>query len=345
MAHKLFAVLAWLSVACFAAQEEACVDSEVKQLVQSRSNLKSQFDEAEDILHPEATGTQKCPWQEKENQGCHTVSRKGPLCANGKFSWSCNQDGHGERLQCPCFLPYMCAQKGCGQDGMDYCCEPDCTDFGGLRPCEGKVDSQPTLEPRIAPTKIAPTPPPPAPLTDKGEDPDGKLAACEGDCDKDSGCADGLKCYQRNGYTLVPGCDGIGIEGHDYCYDPKKQAPLKVVGANPPKASLDACSGDCDSDATCKEGLVCFQQHGETRVPGCSGDVKEDYDYCIEPVLNDNGVDPSGDDLNQCTGDCDSDSDCRSGLECFQRSAFEPVPGCSGSGAKGWDYCYDPSKA
>ena len=32
--------------------------------------------------------------------------------------------------------------------------------------------------------------------------------------------------------------------------------------------------------------------------------------------------------------------DCNAGLRCFQRDGNEPVPGCSGIGNKGWDYCY-----
>ena len=42
---------------------------------------------------------------------------------------------------------------------------------------------------------------------------------------------------------------------------------------------------------------------------------------------------------NRCEGDCDSDSDCKAGLYCFQRNATEPVPGCSGEGLNGFDYC------
>ncbi len=42
-----------------------------------------------------------------------------------------------------------------------------------------------------------------------------------------------------------------------------------------------------------------------------------------------------------CQGDCDRDSDCASGLRCFQRSGYTAVPGCTGSGSKDWDYCVD----
>jgi cullin-associated NEDD8-dissociated protein 1 len=43
-----------------------------------------------------------------------------------------------------------------------------------------------------------------------------------------------------------------------------------------------------------------------------------------------------------CTGDCDSDSDCNSGLICFQRDGTAPVPGCNAGGrgdTHDVDYC------
>lgn len=58
------------------------------------------------------------------------------------------------------------------------------------------------------------------PLTDLGGDPTVKLGECEGDCDADSDCIYGLKCFQRNGSEQVPGCINGGdgdIVGHDYC--------------------------------------------------------------------------------------------------------------------------------
>ena len=42
--------------------------------------------------------------------------------------------------------------------------------------------------------------------------------------------------------------------------------------------------------------------------------------------------------LGLCEGDCDSDSDCQSGLHCFKREGFESVPSCSGDGIRGKDY-------
>ena len=43
---------------------------------------------------------------------------------------------------------------------------------------------------------------------------------CEGDCDTDSDCISNLRCFQRSDKTAVPGCDGTGITGNDYCYNP-----------------------------------------------------------------------------------------------------------------------------
>ena len=48
------------------------------------------------------------------------------------------------------------------------------------------------------------------------------LNVCEGDCDNDSNCAAGLTCLQRVGSEAVPGCDGPGEDGKDYCYNPNK---------------------------------------------------------------------------------------------------------------------------
>ena len=44
------------------------------------------------------------------------------------------------------------------------------------------------------------------------------LNVCQGDCDRDSDCQSGYKCFQRDDYTPVPGCLGQGVSGYDYCY-------------------------------------------------------------------------------------------------------------------------------
>ena len=58
------------------------------------------------------------------------------------------------------------------------------------------------------------------PLMDHGYSPHHSklpLEHCEGDCDKDSHCADGFKCHHNDGKDAIPGCEGVAKEGMDYC--------------------------------------------------------------------------------------------------------------------------------
>ena len=72
-------------------------------------------------------------------------------------------------------------------------------------------------------------------------------------------------------------------------------------------------------------------------------------DYCYDPsgavtaLGGGNDNDATGT-LQACVGECDKDSQCAAGLACFQRGASETIPGCSGGGTKGWDYCYNPTE-
>ena len=101
------------------------------------------------------------------------------------------------------------------------------------------------------------------------------------------------------------------------------------------------CMGDCDNDGDCWGGLRCFHRNALESVPGCSGDGVAGANYCTLPWLTTGvtgwvGCGAGG--CDRCEGDCDSNSDCKAGLRCFHR-AFESVPGCSGEGVAGADYC------
>jgi hypothetical protein len=108
------------------------------------------------------------------------------------------------------------------------------------------------------------------------------LQLCEGDCDDDGDCAGGLKYFERDGLTSVPGCSGSGISNHDYCIYPI-YPELKDFGVTPPASQLplQLCEGDCDNDSDCAGALKCFQRDGLTPVPGCSGSGISNYDYCM----------------------------------------------------------------
>lgn len=99
--------------------------------------------------------------------------------------------------------------------------------------------------------------------------------------------------------------------------------------------------------------LICYQRERFKIVPGCEGGEIDatPTDYCIDPA-EDNMVLPKlkyygrnplerNLPLQECEGDCDSNSDCDAGLVCLQRRTenSRPVPGCSGQDNGLTDYC------
>lgn len=155
--------------------------------------------------------------------------------------------------------------------------------------------------------------------------------------------------------------------------------PLTQVCLSDGLGNCGLCHGDCNSDADCKDGLMCFSRgSGEmTPVPGCiSGgeDDKPGMDYCYSPSAPENIITTTAattvaeeeeatesiwsgsigdltyarectadDPCGACDGDCDEDDHCAVGLKCFSRpqGSLDFVPGCYGSGIAGMDYCYD----
>merc|ERR1712046_25399 len=106
------------------------------------------------------------------------------------------------------------------------------------------------------------------------------LKACFGECDADSQCAKGLKCFQRSKGEKIPGCKGKGGGGDwDYCYNPLHGGIKTLSGGNNGKAKkLQRCVGECDADSQCAYGLKCFQRSKGEKIPG-------DYDYCYDPKI------------------------------------------------------------
>lgn len=44
------------------------------------------------------------------------------------------------------------------------------------------------------------------------------LLHCKGNCKSEKECAQDVKCFKRKKFEKVPGCDGDGEKGKDYCY-------------------------------------------------------------------------------------------------------------------------------
>eukprot|EP00538_Stauroneis_constricta_P002611 CAMPEP_0119549168 /NCGR_PEP_ID=MMETSP1352-20130426/2937_1 /TAXON_ID=265584 /ORGANISM="Stauroneis constricta, Strain CCMP1120" /LENGTH=266 /DNA_ID=CAMNT_0007594657 /DNA_START=242 /DNA_END=1042 /DNA_ORIENTATION=+ len=195
------------------------------------------------------------------------------------------------------------------------------------------------------------------PLDDFGGSPHPSLfplQLCEGDCDVDEDCGDGLKCKQRNKGDLVPGCYGELGSRTDFCVVDESYVPplpdIRDFGSTPhhTRFPLGRCEGDCDHDADCNNGLFCFQRGANQPIPGCNGNPGSRSDFCVPDVyksllgrIKDYGGTPDEElyPLQWCEGDCDHDYDCKEGLVCHQRDAGDDIPGCTGDVGSNSDFC------
>ena len=71
--------------------------------------------------------------------------------------------------------------------------------------------------------------PPPGRLVVKDKGPNPSLEKCEGHCLENSDCVGELKCFLRMYMQEVPGCDGLGAIGTNYCYDPNESTGVETV--------------------------------------------------------------------------------------------------------------------
>ena len=62
---------------------------------------------------------------------------------------------------------------------------------------------------------------------------------------------------------------------------------IQLSGGNDDNAvNLQRCVGECDNDAQCAPGLVCFQRSdGYETIPGCKGNGNHNWDYCYDPSI------------------------------------------------------------
>eukprot|EP00751_Fragilariopsis_kerguelensis_P000500 CAMPEP_0170807906 /NCGR_PEP_ID=MMETSP0733-20121128/33063_1 /TAXON_ID=186038 /ORGANISM="Fragilariopsis kerguelensis, Strain L26-C5" /LENGTH=983 /DNA_ID=CAMNT_0011163205 /DNA_START=740 /DNA_END=3691 /DNA_ORIENTATION=- len=230
----------------------------------------------------------------------------------------------------------------------------------------------PTDAPTLSPTKTnSPTitPLPPKPLAYFGGTPPltvFPLQICQGDCDVDNECAEGLICYQRGANEAVPGCIGGEDDAFmtDYCIldplgngyiSPDTLSPTFIASSAPSIAPITTpVPTEAPTEAPTEvptvspvatllpistsvptKALVNEPSPYPSVYPRPAGTPKEILNRGWEPNFL----------LGECEGDCDKSSDCLPGLICFSReTASVPVPGCSG-GAEDTtltDYCIYP---
>jgi hypothetical protein len=153
------------------------------------------------------------------------------------------------------------------------------------------------------------------PLTFASPKCEGECTMCQGDCNSDDDCAEGLKCFSRGSgeVTAVPGCVSGGegdLAGMDYCYLPE-----------PPTTTSTTTTEAATTTTTTEDPAEPLPELNFVRE--CTADLP----------------------CNACEGDCDDNSQCAEGLMCFSRvqGSVLFVPGCVGTGIAGMDYCYDPN--
>ena len=83
------------------------------------------------------------------------------------------------------------------------------------------------------------------PLTNNGCTINNPCEKCQGNCNSDSHCAGGLKCFKRTASTqLVPGCELGGDPGTNYCYEPCPAGTNPTVGCTGQLSSVLASGSE-----------------------------------------------------------------------------------------------------
>lgn len=149
-----------------------------------------------------------------------------------------------------------------------------------------------TKTPTVSPTKQPVTNSPTGPvLLQDRDDNCGKnepCGRCLGECSDDDECEEGLLCFKRGQYDLIPGCGGPGKQGQSYCYDPFADGltendllALEEKSCDK-KDRCEKCHGDCDEDEDCEKNIFCFRRGDFELVPGCAGQGSYGTNYCFD---------------------------------------------------------------
>lgn len=140
--------------------------------------------------------------------------------------------------------------------------------------------------------------------------------------------------YRTDGGTCLPECLPRTFE---------KEGNPKSCGAC--KANCRECK-NADSCELCDHGYA-LSKDGRECVISCPENEYANEGQTGWVALS--GVnDDNAEGLQKCTGECDWDSQCETGLVCFQREQSDglaAIPGCTGNGIRNWDYCFDPRDA
>jgi hypothetical protein len=190
-----------------------------------------------------------------------------------------------------------------------------------------------------------------------GSNPVDILGLCEGDCDIDEDCGEGLICFQREKNQAIPGCDGgLGDNSRtDYCIP---DIPSIAPSSGPSSALSPRVEDETSTSNSPSSSLSVSQEPTTTQPsaqpsqePSLSFQPSEEPSISNKPTIEEKplwplqffGATPNNDKLplGPCSGDCDTDDDCDDGLYCHIRDRYEPSPGCLNAELDGsrTDFC------
>ena len=133
-------------------------------------------------------------------------------------------------------------------------------------------------------------------------------------------------CYNGEKGETIPGCENGTATHVNFCV---KKSHFKGIAREVSRAdNLNECEGKCTGDASCANGLVCYNgEEGET-IPGCEKGAATHVNFCVNKSHFDGKIRNvlRSEELGACEGSCEKDSDCVDGLVCFQRPMQLPNP-------------------
>ena len=161
---------------------------------------------------------------------------------------------------------------------------------------------------------------------------------CEGHCDYHWQCADALQCIKRDGnQTPVPGCDGLGKAGVNYCADPSKPIVQPVDASDETRLVRPEDEDESGTEAEA-DSIKALLESADVQTGIVPDSVAVTYvgaSKDLQPLL-----------LGNCQGHCNSDDHCRPGLRCLNLPGQTYIPGCEGQlEDTGVAVCYDRAAA